>query len=297
MVTGPELPPWLAAQYGFVPKVHRTAGGAAMSSVDEGPSSRHAVVLLHGNPTWSFYYRRLIRELAPHHRCIAPDHVGMGLSDKPEDYDYSLANRIADVGGLIDALELDTVDLVVHDWGGAIGCGWAVRHEPRVGRIVLLNTAAFPSLRIPWRIAVCRWPVFGAFLVRGLNGFARPATKLAMHDRELSREERRAYLHPYGSWRTRVGVHQFVRDIPMELEHPSRPTLEGIARELPRLVQKRKLIAWGGKDFCFNDHFLSRWRALFPHAELEYYPTAGHYVLEDAGPALIARIRDFLNSP
>jgi pimeloyl-ACP methyl ester carboxylesterase len=297
MVTAAQIPEWLRPLYPFTPSVYRTASGAKLSYLDEGPREEHAILLLHGNPTWSFYYRNLIRELFPHRRCIVPDHIGMGLSDKPEKYDYTLAGRIADVSGLIEHLGLRQVDLVVHDWGGAIGFGWAVEHEPRVGKLVILNTAAFPSLRVPWRIAMCRWPGWGAWVVRGMNGFAAPATHLAMHRRELTRDERRAYLLPYDSWAHRVAVHQFVRDIPLELDHRSRPAIERIARELPRLALKPKLIGWGGKDFCFHDHFLARWRELYPQAEVAYYPEAGHYVLEDAGPVLTHRIRDFLLNP
>lgn len=291
------LPGWLAAQYPFRPRRHRTAGGAWMSYVDEGPRTERAVVMLHGNPTWSFYYRGLIAALAPRVRCIAPDHIGMGLSDKPARHDYSLAGRIADVGGLIDALQLTAVDLVLHDWGGAIGLGWAVGQERRVGRIALMNTAAFPSLRIPWRIAVCRWPVIGEWLVRGANAFARGATRMAMSERALSPAEKRAYLFPYDSWANRIGIHRFVRDIPLELNHPSRPTIERIARELPRLALKPKWVGWGGRDFCFNEHFLARWRELYPHAEFRVFARAGHYVLEDAGAAIAAPLESFLLSP
>jgi len=294
MVTAGQLPGWLAPLYPFTPAVWRTPAGARMSYLDEGPRTDSAIILLHGNPTWSFYYRNLVRQLAPERRCIVPDHIGMGLSDKPQRYNYSLAGRIADLSGLIEHLGLKQVDLVVHDWGGAIGFGWAVEHEPRVGKLVILNTAAFPSLRIPWRIAMCRWPGWGAWVVRGANGFASPATHLAMHQRSLTRDERRGYLLPYDSWAHRVAVHRFVQDIPLELDHPSRPTIERIARELPRLALKPKLIGWGGRDFCFHDHFLARWRELFPHAELAYYAEAGHYVLEDAGPELTDRICGFL---
>jgi pimeloyl-ACP methyl ester carboxylesterase len=294
MVTADSIPAWLKPLYPFTPAVFRTPAGARMSYVDEGPRTDSAIVLVHGNPTWSFYYRNLIRQLSPARRCIAPDHIGMGLSDKPQNHDYSLAGRIADLFALIENLGLKQVDLVVHDWGGAVGFGWAVEHEPMVGKIVILNTAAFPSLRIPWRIALCRLPGWGAWLVRGLNGFAGPALRLAMRRRALTPDERRAYLFPYDCWANRVAIHRFVQDIPLELDHPSRPTIERIARGLPRLALKPKLIGWGGKDFCFNDHFLARWRELYPQAEVEYRAEAGHYVLEDTGPDFTQRICAFL---
>ncbi len=294
MVTAPQLPDWLAALYPFAPRTLVTPGGARLSFVDEGGSGDEAVLLLHGNPTWSFYYRNLVRELSPRIRCVVPDHIGMGLSEKPEGYDYRLASRIADVEALVASLGLKRVHLVVHDWGGAIGFGWAARRPELVGRIVMLNTAAFHLPLLPARIALCRLPGVGECLVRGLNGFAGPATHMAMHARRLTADERRGYLWPYDSWAHRVAVHRFVRDIPMEADHPSRPTLDAIERGLPAFAANPKLIVWGGRDFCFNDSFLARWRDIYPNAAVELLPEAGHYVLEEMGLAGRRRIADFL---
>ena len=162
MVTLAELPDWLRRLYPFEPGSF-PCGSARMSYVDEGPRSDEGVLLVHGNPTWSFFFRELIGRLASAGmRCVAPDHIGMGLSDKPGDYPYRLAVHIANIEGLVAALGLRRVHLVVHDWGGAIGFGLAVRHPGSVGRIVILNTAAFPSPRIPLRISLCRMPLVGA---------------------------------------------------------------------------------------------------------------------------------------
>jgi haloalkane dehalogenase len=289
-----EIPGWLARLYPFAPRTFQTPQGGRMSYLDEGPREEEAVLMLHGNPTWSFYYRDLVRKLSGRIRCVVPDHVGMGLSEKPAGYDYTLASRITDVESLVQSLGLRRVHLVVHDWGGAIGFGFAVRQPESVGRIVIQNTAAFSSPRIPFRIAVCRTPFLGTFIVRGLNGFAEPATWMAMASRRLSWAERRGYLHPYDSWANRIGVHRFVRDIPIELDHPSRRTLEKIERGLPELSRHEKLIVWGGRDFCFDDTFLSRWRDLYPDARIDRIERAGHYVLEDAGNEAVTRIADFL---
>lgn len=267
--------------------------GVRMHYLDEGPRSDEAVLMLHGNPTWSFYYRNVVLALRDRLRCIVPDHVGMGLSDKPARYPYQLARRIGDVQQLVEHLGLKRIHLIVHDWGGAIGMGVATRAADRTGRIVILNTAAFPDACIPQRIAVCRWPFLGALLVRGLNGFAGPAVKMAV-TRPLAPAVREGYLAPYDSWAHRVAVHQFVRDIPMTEDHPSRAILQQIGIDLAWLKAKPVLIGWGGKDFCFNDHFFERWKQFLPHAETEHYPDAGHYVLEDARERLIPRIAEFL---
>lgn len=292
-----DLPGWLARMYPFSRGGFVTRGGARMNYVDEGPRADEAVVMLHGNPTWSFYYRSLIRELSRTRRCIAPDHIGMGLSDKPSGYDYGLATRIRDIEDLVASLGLKRIHLIVHDWGGAIGMGVAGRAPERVGRIVILNTAAFVSSRIPKRIALCRAPVLGAFLVRGLNGFADAATWMSTKVRRLTWDERKAYLYPYGSWADRVAVHAFVRDIPLERDHRSRPVLEEVERRLGGLAAHPKLIVWGARDFCFDDTFLSRWRECYPDARVERLERAGHYVLEDAGDAATRLISDFLTEP
>lgn len=265
-----------------------------MSYVDEGPRCDTAVLMLHGNPTWSFFYRDLIRQLSGTLRCVAPDHIGMGLSEKPEDYDYRLETRIKDIEALVAKLGLKRIRLVVHDWGGAIGFGFATRHPELIERIVILNTAAFLSRHIPRRIAVCRAGAFGAWLVRGLNGFAGPAARMAMHARALTPDEKRGYLLPYDSWTNRVAVHRFVVDIPMEQDHPTRATLQQIEERLPTLAKCPKLILWGGKDFCFNDYFLARWKEIYPTAKVEVFADAGHYVLDDSGGAARNHAAHFL---
>ena len=295
MVTPPQIPAWLAREYPFAPKSFATPGGARMSYVDEGPRGDEAVLMLHGNPTWSFYYRNLIRALAPTMRCIAPDHIGMGLSEKPEDYAYTLATRIADIEALVASLALKRVHLVVHDWGGAIGFGFAARHPDLIGRVTILNTAAFASTRIPARIAWCKAPLVGPLLVRGLNGFAWPATWMSMHRRRLTATEKRGYLLPYDSWANRVAGSAFVRDIPLESTHPSWGTLAEVEQGLRHFRDRPALVVWGGRDFCFNDSFLARWREVLPQAEVHRLADAGHYVLEDARdevvPCIVAFVR------
>jgi cis-3-alkyl-4-acyloxetan-2-one decarboxylase len=290
----PAVPEWLAGEFPFRPKVFITSRGARMTYLDEGAPGDEIVLMVHGNPTWSFYYRHLVSALSGNHRCIAPDHVGMGLSDKPGDYDYRLARRIADLEALVLSLKAKRVHLVVHDWGGAIGFGFAARHPMLIGRLTILNTAAFASSRIPARIALCRAPLIGDFIVRHLNGFAGPATTMAMHRRELSPVEKRAYLFPYDTPAHRVAVSAFVRDIPMRRAHGSWAALAAVEQGLAQFRDRPALIVWGGRDFCFNDTFLARWREVLPQARVHRIADAGHYVLEDAREEAVPLIRDFL---
>lgn len=289
-----EIPAWLARQYPFAPKSFQTPGRARMSFLDEGPRSDEAVLMLHGNPTWSFYFRELVQALAPSMRCVVPDHIGMGLSEKPANYDYSLATRIADVEALVASLKLKRVHLVVHDWGGAIGFGFAAKHPAMIGRLVILNTAAFRSPHIPGRIALCRAPLIGPLLVRGFNGFAWPATWMSMHRRALTADEKHAFLFPYDSWANRVAVSEFVRDIPLAPTDRSWAALTAVEEGLAQFRDRPATILWGGRDFCFNDLFLARWREIFPQASVTRFADAGHYVLEDARDEVVPPAVRFL---
>lgn len=295
------VPDWLQPLYQFTPRRFTTPGGAQMSYLDEGGNGRggageEAVLMLHGNPTWSFYYRELVKALAPRFRCVVPDHIGMGLSEKPEGYAYTLAQRIEDVAALVARLGLKRVHLVVHDWGGAIGFGFAARHPEMIGRIVILNTGAFPSKRIPTRIALCKTRFPGTALVRGLNGFAGPAAWMAMSRRTLATDEKRGYLLPYDSWANRVAVDAFVKDIPMDAAHPTWPTLTAVAAGIARFKKNPVLIVWGGQDFCFNDAFYAEWRERLPESDALYLADAGHYVLDDARDEVLPRIAKFFHA-
>jgi haloalkane dehalogenase len=263
--------------------------GHHLHYIDEGTGP--VIVMVHGNPTWSYYYRHLIALLSRSHRVIAVDHLGCGLSDKPQDYPYRLQNHIDNLENLLGGLQIVSYSLIVHDWGGAIGLGVAARNPLVLEKLVILNTAAFCSSRIPLRIRVCRWPLLGSLLVRGFNGFAGPAVFMAV-TKSLRPEVARAYLAPYDSWDNRVAVHGFVRDIPLTSAHPSYAALKEVEEGLPHLAARNipVLICWGGRDFCFNDHFYQEWQHRFPRAECHYFPEAGHYVLEDA----LAEIRPLL---
>jgi len=288
-----ELPPEVRLEYPFASNTLRLLNGATMHYIDQGNGP--VVVMLHGNPTWSFYYRNLIKQLSQAgFRCLVPDHIGCGLSDKPADYTYTLKQRIEDVEGLIDHLGIRSFSLVVHDWGGAIGCGVAGRRPDALRKLVLLNTGAFRSKRIPLRIAAIKVPGLGECIIRGINGFAGPATNMAVKI-PLKPAVKRGMLWPYRSWADRVAVWNFVKDIPLRESHRSYQTLAEVEKGLAKLAGKPVQLVWGAQDFCFNMHFYRRFQELFPNAESVVYPNFGHYILEDAGQDAWQKISNFLS--
>lgn len=281
--------------YPFESRKFTLSSGHRLAYLDEGAQNSEVFLMLHGNPSWSFYYRRLVLAFRENFRVIVPDHLGMGFSDKPQHYDYTLANHIANLEELLNKLlqNKQRVNMIVHDWGGAIGMGWALQHLEQINRLVILNTAAFCSRRIPWRINICRLPVFGAVAIRGFNAFAGAATTMAV-EKKMSPEVRQGFLLPYDSWKNRIATLRFVEDIPLDPKHKSYSTLEGIDKNLGLLSDRRMLILWGGRDWCFDDSFYREWRERFPAAEFEYYDKGGHYILEDEYEKIIPRIGEFL---
>lgn len=275
---------------------HFDLDGLRYHYLDEGAGP--PVLMVHGNPTWSFYYRDLVRALRDTHRCIVPDHIGCGLSDKPGDdrYTYTLASRVADLTRLMDSLDLEQVDVVAHDWGGMIASAWIVEHVERVRRIVLMNTAAFRNphaQRIPGSLRLARDSGLGALLVRGFNAFSYGATRLAVK-RPMAPEVRAGYTAPYDTWQNRIATLRFVQDIPLRPEDPAWDVVARTEERLDRLAGTPIFLPWGMKDFVFDGAFLERFIELVPHARVERFPDAGHYVLEDERDALIPLIADFL---
>ncbi|MCZ6596237.1 MAG: alpha/beta fold hydrolase [Planctomycetota bacterium] len=284
--------PDLAAEYPFESRFV-DQDGVRQHYVDEGPRDGEPLLMLHGNPTWSFCFRKLVQAFSGEHRVVAPDHVGCGLSDKPSGYPYSLQRHVANLEHLVAELGLERITLVLHDWGGAIGMGFARRHPELVSRLVILNTAAFLARDIPLRISICRLPFFGPLAVRGLNAFVRAATFMAVA-KPLPAEVKRGYLLPYDSYGNRAAVLAFVRDIPLAPDHPSYAELEAIDAALERFARLPTCIVWGERDWCFTPAFRAEWERRFPHAESHPIADAAHFVFEDAPDELIAHVRAFL---
>ena len=272
--------------------------GLALHYLDEG--SGEPVVMLHGNPTWSFYYRNLVTALSGRYRCIVPDHIGCGLSAKPGDdrYDYTLRQRVDDLERLLDHLGINRgITLVLHDWGGMIGMAYAVRHRSWIKRLVILNTAAFhlpKEKRFPLALRLCRDTRLGAFLVRGLNAFSLAASFVGCKANPMPKDIRLAYSLPYDTWQNRIATLRFVQDIPLTPGDRSYDLVSAVEAGLGAFSNLPMAIFWGERDFVFDSSFLAEWERRFPRAEVHRYPDAGHYILEDMKEEVIPLITGFL---
>ena len=265
-----------------------------MHYLDEGKGP--PLIMVHGNPTWSFFYRDLVREFSKSYRVIVPDHIGCGFSDKPQDYAYTLKNHIENLNELVEYLQFDKtqqkLNMIVHDWGGAIGFGMAKKRPQKFEKIVILNTAAYRSRDIPFAISSCRLPIIGEQVIRRFNGFAKAATYMAVKNK-LPKDVAAGFLHPYNNYKNRIATWKFVLDIPMHKSHQSYKTLTEVEQALP-MISGEKMILWGGQDFCFNMTFFKRWTEIYPQAKQVVLEKAGHYLLEDAKLESMAALKGFL---
>ncbi len=274
--------------------------GMAYHYLDEGDGE--PIVMLHGNPTWSFFFRELVKAFAPRYRTIVPDHMGCGLSYKPKEgeYDFRLKSRIEDLDAFLSHLNLkQKITLIVHDWGGMIGTSWALDHLEQVRRLVILNTAGFLPPKgkpIPKRLKMIRnIPFFADAAVLGLNLFVQGAIWMAPK-KSLSSPVRKALAAPYHSPRSRLATLKFVQDIPLYPNDPSYGIVASTDQRLHRLKKIPMLIIWGDHDFVFDRDYFEEWQRRFPHAQTHYLDDAGHYLLEDAPQTCIRLIQRFFQT-
>lgn len=268
-----------------------TVGGHRMHYVDEG--SGPVVVCLHGNPTWGFLFRNLVAGLRHEFRVIVPDHVGCGLSDRPRDALFRAADRIAHLEEFLDRLGVGRFSLVMHDWGGPLGTGLAVRRAERVERLVYFNTTLAETDLLPAMIRRAAAPVIGRMLTQHTARFVSLLTSLGA-SRPLPEEVRQAYHRPYRTAESRRAIWGFVHDIPFSRSHPTAALMDDLVARLPVLAGKPVRLVWGMKDPCFHAEILDRVAARFPDADVVRIPDASHLVLEDAARESTAAVRDFL---
>lgn len=261
-----------------------------MHYVDVGSGA--PLLMIHGNPTWSFLYRDLIRRMAPFFRCIAPDHIGFGLSEKPTDWTYRPEDHARNLTALIEALDLKDITLVGQDWGGPIGLSYAIDHPEKIARLVIINTWMWPVDDDWYYIAFSRFaggPI-GRFLIRHFNFFARVIMPQAYGDRRrLTRQIHQHYLKALGAPAERKGCWVMPGEIIGATDW-----LRELWSHRAALQEKPTLIAWGMKDIAFREKELNRWIAAFPEAQVIRLTGVGHYVQEEAPDELGRAMARFL---
>lgn len=262
--------------------------------VDEGDGE--PIVMLHGNPTWGYLYRNFIRPLSRTHRCIVPDHMGFGRSAKPLDHPYTLARHIDNLTALICDLDLRELTLVMQDWGGPIGLGFAVEHADRVKRLVILNTWAFliaDGMQLAPLLELFRQPQTGEAMVQGLNLFVEGFLPTGIHHQTKLDSFMPAYRAPFPDWNSRIGTLAFPRDIPVGNDHPSAPTMCRIQDNLGRIDVPTTII-WGMKDPAIPPPVIEAWRSVYPHADVHRLETASHFLQEDEPEQIVELVQAFL---
>lgn len=278
-------------EYPFESHYFATPAGR-MHYVDEGNGS--PVIMVHGNPTWSFLYRHLIKRLRQDYRCIAMDHIGFGLSDKPTDWSYLPADQAANLTALIADLELENLVLVVQDWGGPIGLSYAVAHPDNIAGIVIMNTWAWPVNHDWYYMAFSGFvggPI-GRMLIRRYNFFARSIMRQAYGDRDqLVPAVHEHYLRALAVPEERKGCYVFPKQIVA-----STPWLNQIWNGVSALKDKPVLIVWGMKDIAFRLKELERWESVFPAAQSIRLDSVGHFVQEEAPDELAEAVATFLKA-
>lgn len=278
---------------------YTTINDRRMHYLEGGKDNAETVVMIHGNPSWSFYYRHLFTALCGKYHCIVPDHIGMGLSDKPGDgeYPFTLQQRVDDLDALLSSLNVSSkLTLIVHDWGGMIGLAYATRYPDKIKQLVISNTAGFhipKGKQIPWQLKLSRTPMIGALLIQGGNAFCRGAVIQCVTRNKMSADIKEAYLAPHNNWANRLSVLRFVEDIPLDEGHVTYAMVDEVDKNLAQFSELPILICWGLNDFVFDKHYLDEWKRRLPNAEYHEFD-AGHYLLEDAGEEVIPLIQSFL---
>ncbi len=273
--------------------------GHDLHYIDKGKGT--PVIMVHGNPTWSFYFRHLIQSLSKNFRAIALDHIGCGFSDKPDakTYNYTLESRVKDLDSLISSLNIsEKINLVLHDWGGMIGLAWALDHPDKIDKIIITNTSGFflpEEKQFPLALWLIKYiKVFSIPAVLGLNVFAKGALYLGSKTR-LGPKVKKGLVEPYNSWKNRIATLKFVQDIPLGPKDQSYAIVRHVDQNLNRLDEFSLLFLWGAKDFVFDLTFFNEFKTRFPGADSHVFHDAGHYLFEDKPFETTQLIEAFLN--
>lgn len=282
-----QRPDWLDQnEYPFKSHYFPTPYGN-MHYVDEGNGD--PIVIVPGNPSWSFEGRELIKGLAGQYRCIGVDHIGFGLSDKPEHFSYLPQDHAKNLEALLTSLDLDRITMVVGDWGGPIGLSYAIGHPERMKAIVITNSWLW-SVKNDWYYvgySLIMGGPLGRWLIRNRNFFADKVVYTAFGDKsKLTPHIHKHYMAPYTRPEERKGHWVFPGQVSWAAEW-----LDSLWQQREKLADKIKVLAWGGKDIAFREKELQTWMRAFPQAQVLRFPNSGHFIPEENPAELVAAIR------
>ena len=285
------LPESLKKLYPFQSKYLRLKCGNVMHYIDEGPEE--VVLFLHGNPTWSFFFRNLILLLKRDFRCIAIDHIGYGMSDKPQKYQYNIATHIENAIHFAEAMKFKKFHIVAQDFGVAIAMAMAERWPERITSMAFLNSTVSRLTTLPSMLLFFKFPVFTFLFARLLNLFVR----LNIHFGTvgvLDRDVIKGYLWPYRHFSDRIAIAGAIEDVPWLPDHPSMETLERLINKAYLLENKKIKFFWANDDMRYSSVALYSWRDVLPNAWLKTYDRVGHLSLEDS-EEVVSDVRAFIS--
>jgi haloalkane dehalogenase len=264
-------------------------GGASVHYIDEGNGP--VFLALHGNPTWSFLYRHIVRGLTDSFRCVALDYPGFGLSTGPAGYRYTIAEHARVVDRFVEQLALRDITLMVQDWGGPIGFWVATRHPEWFRAFVIGNTWAWPlrgDRATELFSKALGSSVLGGLLVRRADVFVNVFMRGGIRRKKLTPAERRMYKMPHPTPASRIPVHVMPREI-----LAANDLLAEVEHGLARVADKPALIVWGEKDPGFKERHRLRWEHTFPNHRTHILRGASHYIQEDAPEEIVTAIKDW----
>ncbi|MFB2119511.1 alpha/beta fold hydrolase [Parapedobacter sp. 2B3] len=264
--------------------------GQRLHYIDEGQGE--TVMFVHGTPSWSFDYRNVIKKLKANFRCVAIDHIGFGLSNKPEYYDYSTRNHGKTLEKFVFEKNLDNITLVVHDFGGAIGLSFAIQHPEKIKRLVVLNSWLWSSKSDPDFIKLSKLlksPLL-PFLYRYLNFSPRFILPKSFGDRKISKQTLKQYTKPFANKTQRNGTLAFARSLLNDQDW-----FEELWNQRQAISNKPTLFVWGMKDPVIKPHYLAKFQSGFPNAQTIQLEASGHFPQEEQPEIVAKAIIEFLN--
>lgn len=277
--------------YPFKPHFEKI-NGFDMHFIDEGTGE--PILCLHGEPTWSYLYRNFIKELSNSNRVIAPDQMGFGKSDVPQEKKYRMHEHIDNLTKLILKLDLNNITLVVQDWGGPIGLGFAVDHVERIKRMVIMNTSVgvMREGRKPWYATLEEKGIYKEFIMN-IEG----VIKGGIYQKDnITDSMINAYTAPFPSEEYYIGAFAWPKDIPIGDSHPSAPTMKHVRENLNNLSEKEKILIWGLKDPIFPKKMINWWQKIYTDIKTYEIKDASHFLQEDAPDEIISIISDFIQN-